>query len=96
MIPREARITPPWCFLQSTKVALGQPQLQVFDFDDATGQVAPNPIEIPFQSYGIGLSPNGQFLYSSYGQTRLIQYDLMARNSTGVINSADTVYRHPW
>jgi gliding motility-associated-like protein len=75
--------------------------VQVFDFDNATGQIS-NPIFFPTVDgaiYGLEFSPDGSklyvaesiFLYFIFAEGKLQQYDMNAGDETAIINSKTTV-----
>ncbi len=73
-------------------VARAQPlsEVQLFDFDIATGVVS-NPITLidlaNVKVYGIEFSPNSKVLYASITFNAVFQFNLEAGSSTDIINS---------
>lgn len=82
--------------------ALLDPNLQVFDFNNETGELS-NPINLIlnfglFGAYGVEFSPNGRFLYVAepgfpFGYTRVHQFDLNAGDEEAIIQSDYIVYQ---
>ncbi len=72
--------------------AFGHPNLQIFAFDDETGKISPTPYKLPYPSYGYGISQNGRFLYTTYNQRYLLQYDLEV-DPAQFGASCDTLYK---
>lgn len=63
---------------------------QICDFNNTTGVVS-NAMVIDglYDPYGVGFSPNGDFIYVSHLLTRKVkQYDLRSYNKTDILNSA--------
>jgi len=56
----------------------GSTSIDLFEFDNTTGTVLPNPIEIPSiysATYGIEFSPNGEYLYVGWS-VDVVRYNL--------------------
>lgn len=71
------------CYTQLAFANMGTRQVDVVDFDNATGKVTNIAAQITgFQDvYSVEFSPNGQFLYAGENQTlSLYQFDLLAAN----------------
>lgn len=86
---------------QFNKVAMGNEetaQIELFDFNNATGQVSnlvswaitPTPIAGSDVFYGVEFSPNGSKLYIA-NLTRVVQYDISSGSPATIAASAFTV-----
>ncbi|MCF6182712.1 hypothetical protein [Lutibacter sp.] len=71
----------------------GLSEVQLFDFDTATGKVS-NPLtlmdlddEIYQNPYGIEFSPNSKVLYATVSNNGIYQYNLDAGSSINIVNS---------
>jgi len=68
--------------------------LELFDFDNATGQVSNARMiaNLANQMYGIEFSPDNQKLYQTYNNPGyIVQYDVSSGVTSTIIASADTV-----
>jgi len=70
------------------------PILELFDFDNSTGQIS-NPITINYSqygAYGIAFSPDNSKIYASiFGTGSLYQYDLSTNIASSIIASQSTI-----
>ena len=66
-------------------------EVQVFDFDNATGKVSKPLTLLKYsndeQIYGLEFSPNSQLLYTAVNYEGVFQFNLNAGSSTDIVNS---------